>query len=73
MVGFGFEWRATPFARNTGGFDNHGGGPDADFTNQTSSPGYQPVVDSDDADFKLNQMLSISLSLYLPFDYQLSE
>jgi hypothetical protein len=73
MVGFGFEWRATPFARNTAGFDNHGGGPDADFPNQTSSPGYQPVVDSDDADFKLNQMLSISLSLYLPFDYQLSE
>src|SRR5678815_658250 len=28
---FGFEWRAVPFSRNTGGFDNHGGGPDGRF------------------------------------------
>ena len=28
---FGMEWRAVPFARNTGGFDNHGGGPDDRF------------------------------------------
>ncbi|MEO8184117.1 MAG: hypothetical protein ABI895_35305 [Deltaproteobacteria bacterium] len=61
----GFEWRAVPFARNTGGFDNHGGGPDADFPDQK--------VDSDDRDLKLNQMLSVSWNFYLPFDFQVSE
>ncbi len=61
----GFEWRAVPFARNTGGFDNHGGGPDGDFPDQ--------AVNSDDRDFKLNQMLSVSWNFYIPFDYQVSE
>jgi hypothetical protein len=61
----GFEWRAVPFARNTGGFDNHGGGPDGDFPDQ--------AVDSDDRDLKLNQMLSVSWNFYIPFDYQVSE
>jgi len=61
----GFEWRAVPFARNTGGFDNHGGGPDADFPDQK--------VDSDDRDLKLNQMLSVSWNFYVPFDFQVSE
>ena len=69
----GFEWRAVPFARNTGGFDNHGGGPDGEFPNQTSGPEYAPVVDSDDRDLKLNQMLSVSWNFYIPFDYQVSE
>ena len=61
----GFEWRAVPFARNTGGFDNHGGGPDGEFPDQ--------AVDADDRDLKLNQMLSVSWNFYIPFDYQLSE
>lgn len=62
---FGFEWRATPFSRNTGGFDNHGGGPDSDFPDQQ--------VDADDRDLKLNQMLSVSFGISLPFDYQVTE
>lgn len=61
----GFEWRAVPFSRNTGGFDNHGGGPDGDFPDQ--------AVNSDDRDLKLNQMLSVSWNFYLPLDYQVSE
>jgi len=61
----GFEWRAVPFSRNTGGFDNHGGGPDGDFPDQ--------AVNSYDRDLKLNQMLSVSWNFYLPLDYQLSE
>ena len=61
----GFEWRATPFSRNTGGFDNHGTGPDADFPDQQ--------VNSDDRDLKLNQMLSVSWNFYLPLDYQVTE
>jgi hypothetical protein len=62
---FGFEWRATPFARNTGGFDNHGTGPDNDFPDQS--------VNSDDRDFKINQMLSVSWNFYIPLDYQTTE
>jgi hypothetical protein len=61
----GFEWRAVPFSRNTGGFDNHGTGPDGAFPDQQ--------VNSDDRDLKLNQMLSVSWNFYIPFDYQLSE
>jgi len=61
----GFEYRATPFTRNTGGFDNHGGGPDGDFPDGK--------VDSDDRDLKLNQMLSVSWNFYVPFDFQVSE
>ena len=61
----GFEWRAVPFSRNTGGFDNHGGGPDSDFPDQR--------VDADDRDLKLNQMLSVSWNFYVPFDFQVSE
>lgn len=61
----GFEWRAVPFARNTGGFDNHGTGPDGEFPDQ--------AIDSDDRDLKLNQMLSVSWNFYLPLDYQVSE
>ena len=65
LMALGFEWRAVPFARNTGGFDNHGGGPDADFPDQK--------VDSKDRDLKLNQMLSVSWNFYVPFDFQVSE
>ncbi|HWO08845.1 MAG TPA: hypothetical protein VNN80_05175 [Polyangiaceae bacterium] len=61
----GFEWRAVPFSRNTGGFDNHGGGPDGEF------PDAQ--VNADDRDLKLNQMLSVSWNFYLPLDYRVSE
>jgi hypothetical protein len=61
----GFEWRAVPFSRNTGGFDNHGGGPDGEFPDQQ--------VNSDDRDLKLNQMLSVSWNFYLPLDYQVTE
>lgn len=61
----GFEWRAVPFGRNTGGFDNHGGGPDSAFPDQ--------AVNSKDRDLKLNQMLSVSWNFYVPFDFQVSE
>jgi hypothetical protein len=62
---FGFEWRAIPFARNTAGFDNHGGGPDSEFPDSS--------VNSDDRDFKINQMLSISWNFYIPLDYQTTD
>jgi hypothetical protein len=62
---FGFEWRAVPFSRNTGGFDNHGGGPDQRF------PDYS--VTSDDREFKFNQMVTVSYGFYFPTMYRQSE
>jgi hypothetical protein len=62
---FGLEWRAVPFARNTGGFDNHGGGPDDRF------PDYS--VNSDDREFKFNQMVTVSWGFYFPTMYRQSE
>lgn len=62
---FGFEWRAVPFARNTGGFDNHGGDPDGRF------PDYK--VDSNDREFKFNQMVTVSYGFYFPTMYRQSE
>ncbi|MCB9583956.1 MAG: hypothetical protein H6718_01085 [Polyangiaceae bacterium] len=61
----GFEWRGIPFARNTGGFDNHGGGPDSKFPDQK--------VNADDRDFKFNQMLTLSYNFYFPQQYRVSE
>ncbi|HVU00395.1 MAG TPA: hypothetical protein VHE30_01540 [Polyangiaceae bacterium] len=65
MTAFGFEWRGMPFARNTGGFDNHGAGPDNKF------PDYS--VNEKDREFKFNQMLTVSFGIYLPTSYQVSE
>lgn len=62
---FGFEWRAVPFSRNTGGFDNHGGGPDNRF------PDYK--VDEQDREFKFNQMVTVSYGFYFPTMYRQSE
>lgn len=61
----GAEWRGLPFSRNTGGFDNHGGGPNGEF------PDLQ--VNERDREFKFNQMITISFGVSLPFDYQVSE
>src|SRR5690606_4165783 len=45
----GLEWLGVPFGRNTGGFDNHGGGRDGKFPDQK--------VNADERDFKFNQMI----------------
>jgi hypothetical protein len=65
FMSFGFEWRGMPFARNTGGFDNHGGGPNGKF------PDYS--INEKDREFKFNQMLTVSLGFYLPTKYHVSE
>lgn len=62
---FGVEWRGLPFSRNTGGFDNHGGGPNSEFPDLK--------IDSRDREFKFNQMITISFGISLPFDYDISE
>lgn len=62
---FGVEWRGLPFERNTGGFDNHGGGPNGEFPDLK--------IDSRDREFKFNQMITISFGVSLPFDYDIGE
>ena len=65
MTSFGFEWRGMPFSRNTGGIDNHGGGPNAKF------PDYS--VNEKDREFKFNQMLTVSFGILLPGSFNVSE
>ena len=61
----GLEWRGLPVARNVGGFDNHGGGPNEDFPDLS--------VDKADRETKFNQMITISFGVSVPFDYKVSE
>lgn len=62
---FGFSWRGMPLKRNTGGFDNRGGGPDKNFPDL--------AVDKEDRQMKLNMMMSISYGFYFPMQYRVSE
>jgi len=62
---FGFEWRGMPFARNTSGFDNHGGGLNNKF------PDY--AITSADKEFKFNQMLTVSWGFFFPTMPHISE
>ena len=50
FMSLGLEWRALPFAWNTGGFDTRGGAPDGRFPDSK--------VDEQDREFKFNQMLT---------------
>ncbi len=63
--GIGFEWRGLPYSWNTGGFDLGGGGPKGDTPDNK--------VNSDDRQFKFNQMLSVSFNVYLPTTPRISE
>jgi hypothetical protein len=58
FVGFGVEFRALPFAWNTSGFDNHGGGANGDFPDLR--------VNSDDREFHFNSMVTLHASFQFP-------
>jgi hypothetical protein len=58
FIGFGFEFRALPFAWNTSGFDNHGGGANEDFPDLN--------VNSADREFHFNSMLTVHASFQFP-------
>ncbi len=60
----GLEYRALPFAWNTGGFNTRGGPPGEDFPDNK--------VDDKDRQFKFNQMITLSVSFYLPAKPSLS-
>jgi outer membrane beta-barrel protein len=59
------DWRAVPFSRNLGGFDTAGSGPNKNF------PDYN--ITADDRHFRFNQFVSIGYSIFLPFEYRISE
>src|SRR5664279_2009302 len=59
------DWRAVPFSRNTGGFDTAGSGPNKDFPDNK--------ISSDDRQFRFNQFVSVGYSIFLPFEYRVSE
>lgn len=63
--GLGVDWRALPFSRNTGGFDTAGQGPNDNFPDLK--------INEKDREFKFNQMVTVSYSLFFPFDYRVSE
>lgn len=58
IFGFGAEWRALPFALNTGGLDTAGGGPDGDFPDNK--------VNGDDQQFKFNSMITVNFIFRFP-------
>lgn len=63
--GFAVDWRALPFSWNTGGFDTAGGGPDSNFPDL--------AISGDDREFKFNQMITLSYSVFFPFEHRVSE
>jgi hypothetical protein len=58
FFGLGVEFRAFPFAWNSSGFDNHGGGPNKDFPDNS--------VNSADREFHFNTMLTVNLKFAFP-------
>jgi hypothetical protein len=65
FMNLGLEWRALPFAWNTGGFDNRGGGPDGRFPDNK--------INSSDREFKFNMLLGVNLGFSLPANLKSSE
>jgi outer membrane beta-barrel protein len=64
-LGFGAEFRGTPFAWNTSGFDVAGGGEDEDFPDD--------AIDSSDQTLHVNPMLSVYVSFQLPTEIEVSD
>ena len=64
-TGVGLEYRAMPFPWNAPGFDSRGGPPDG------NGPDFR--VNSKDRDFKFNQMISLSFSVFLPQEIKKSQ
>jgi hypothetical protein len=65
LASLGLEWRAVPFAWNTGGFDTRGGPPDGRFPDNK--------ITSDDREFKFNQVISINLGFFFPTEAKPSQ
>ncbi|HET7541619.1 MAG TPA: hypothetical protein VFK05_17215 [Polyangiaceae bacterium] len=62
---FGWEYRFLPFSWNRGGYDTAGGGKDNKFPDNK--------ITNDDRQFSMNQVMTLSYNIYLPFEYKVSE
>jgi hypothetical protein len=65
FFGFGAEWRAMPFSRNTSGFDNAGSGNDEAFPDT--------AVNVKDRQFRFNSMITVNLLFSFPHRVKVSE
>jgi hypothetical protein len=65
LASLALEWRGVPFAWNTGGFDTRGGAPDGRFPDNK--------INSDDREFKFNQMFTVNLGFYFPTEVRSSQ
>lgn len=65
FFGFGAEWRAMPFSRNTSGFDNAGRGNDEAFPDDN--------VNSKDRQFRFNSMITVNLLFSFPHKVKVSQ
>ncbi len=65
LLAITLEWRAMPFAWNTSGTDEAGGGPGGDFPDG--------IIDSEDHLFHLNHMVNVGFAFYLPTEAGVSE
>jgi hypothetical protein len=65
FFGVGFEFRAFPFAWNTSGFDNHGGGTNGSFPDNS--------VNANDREFHFNTMATIQLKFAFPVGIKTSQ
>jgi hypothetical protein len=65
FFGIGVEFRAFPFAWNTSGFDNHGGGTNKDFPDT--------FVNGADREFHFNTMLAVNLKFAFPVSIKTSD
>lgn len=64
-MAIGTEYRALPFAWNTGGFDVAGRGENDQYPDG--------AISSADSQMKFGHMLSVSFNMYLPMDYKVTE
>ncbi len=62
---FGVEYRALPFNWNRAGFDTRGSGTNGNFPDG--------AVNSQDDTFRFNQMITVSIGVYLPTSPKISE
>lgn len=64
-LGFGTEFRMSPYAWNPSGFDTAGGGTDEEFPDD--------AIDGADRTLKFNPMLSVYVSFQLPTEIEVSD
>lgn len=64
-ISLGWEYRFLPMARNTGGLDTGGSGKEQGFPDNR--------INEHDRQFNLNQIMTVSVSMFFPTQHQISE